>query len=383
MPNYSTKTYNEIAGLLTAQGSRVGTFNQGTFSGTLGVKTSSTGTQTTNTGVGGRSLGGGLCAGVCLDWIRRVLLGRPDRDASSLTYKYETLQAGGTTDQHNRAFDNTGRMAQAWYQSNDMSWTKPGGASASTPFTVSGSEWSATADVLDRSFDQQRRDAGRHTSSKHFSSLTMTSSSLATYSRASLWMGAIMGGNSGTCQIPIGQATYLGFSRPSSSGHAVAVWRRRDNTSQGDSFYFFDPNFGVFSYNANGLQVALQILFWMDSSDTPYYNTCASSSAQSVKIMMFGPGNRVDATPVRPTPVRPTPVRPTPVQSTPTVQASPPTVQPTVTPTRTVQPSVRPSPTSTPPVTQTPTSTPSTYGSGPRTAMQLWLERDRLASQNT
>jgi hypothetical protein len=84
----------------------------------------------------------------------------------------------------------------------------------------------------------------------------------------------------------------------------VAVWQRKDSVHDPDSFYLFDPNFGVFSYSKEGLQKAFEMLFSMADGNTPRYASDASADAQEMDYVIFGNSSGqpqvVTATPQRP-----------------------------------------------------------------------------------
>jgi hypothetical protein len=294
MPNYKLNTYSQIVGLLKAQGTQIGEFNQSSFREDVGKRITQEGTFVKSS-VGGKSLGNGYCAGVCLDWARRVLLSTKALDERRLTYGYSTIKGGQGTkgrtlqQSQDRAFQTVGRMGQAWVQTGNMNWSAPSGSSV---FTVGDTEWSSKAATLDNAFDSARGEDSRGLSNKRFSSLVLLGSKSSTYGSAGAWMGALL--SSG---VKAGGVTNVGFRRVGQSGHRVAIWQRKTAKTDTDSFYFFDPNFGVFSYNQDGLQTALQILFWRDSDDTPYYEECASSNAQEMSYLIFGPPNVVNALP--------------------------------------------------------------------------------------
>lgn len=86
----------ELARLGIRQGAA---FNQGSFRVGVGVAPSTQHRLGKNT-VEGADITGGYCAGVALDWCRRVLLSGPDRSETSLSYggqhyKYPTVPSGG------------------------------------------------------------------------------------------------------------------------------------------------------------------------------------------------------------------------------------------------------------------------------------------------
>ena len=84
-----------------------------------------------------------------------------------------------------------------------------------------------------------------------------------------------------------GYCTCVGFSEK--SAHSVAIWRRRESQDANDAFYFFDPNYGVYSYNKTGLKRTLQYLFWRDADGTPKYANCTRATDQMMSYMTFGP----------------------------------------------------------------------------------------------
>src|SRR5262245_26118870 len=115
MANYEAMSYEQIADLLEGFGSKIGGFHQTTFRTDVGRRVSPT---PIHTEVNHKSLGSGYCAGVCLDWARKVLLSRQSRDASALTYGYDKMldgkstKAGRTLQQSkDRAYSTVGRMA--------------------------------------------------------------------------------------------------------------------------------------------------------------------------------------------------------------------------------------------------------------------------------
>lgn len=296
MADYKAMSYQQIADLLEGYGSRIGAFNQTTFRTDIGQRVA--GTQIlTKASFGGKSLGGGYCAGVCLDWARRVLLSKPNRGASALTYGYDKMKAGQGTKEgrtfeqsKDRAFSTVGRMASAWDAGNDMNWTRPGGST--DPHQLTSQTWTDTAKTLDTRFDASRKDDKRDPSEKRFSSVTLLVSKSATYTSAGSWMGSLMAGG-----LRAGSVSKLGFNGPTGKGHAVAVWQRKTSVTDPDSFYFFDPNFGVFAYPQSKLQNALQVLFWKDAEDTPRYDECTSATAPEMDYIVFGPPHLVSAQP--------------------------------------------------------------------------------------
>lgn len=284
MPDYSADDHGTALARLTGFGNVIGAFHQGSFRTEIGVTVDG---RYINA-VGGRPLGNGYCAGVCLDWIRRVLMSGPDRDQRYLSYYSADIgsgaDVGGRTNEaaRERAFQSASRMAQAYVRRNNVQWTQPGDAPANAPYTMNAAQFSAAATAVDEYFDEKRDEAGRDRSQKRFSNLVVTSSDRRTYDSPGRWMGALLGA------LAAGACTQVNFSRSGQSGHAVTIWRRRAGDAP-DAHYFFDPNYGVFSYNRSGLQDALQYLFWEDAEDTPHYDTCASEDAQVMSYAVYGP----------------------------------------------------------------------------------------------
>lgn len=304
MPDYSKMGYTAIANLLAGGGGektprRIAKFNQTTFRKDIGQRTTDKGTFI-QSGIGGKPLGDGYCAGVCLDWARRTLLSPSTRAANFINYGYEDMAAGkGTkagrdlTQSKDRAYQTVGRMAGAWHASGDMDWNAPSG---STTYAVKPETWASTAKTMDSRFEADRKTekrvkADQPFSKRPFSSLTLLGSRSFVYASAGQWMGALLAHG-----LKPGAVSKLGFRRSGASGHAVAVWQRKTSLTDPDAFYFFDPNYGVFSYTKEQLQDALQILFWMDNEDTPNYDTCSSATAQEMDWLTFGPIHLVSAT---------------------------------------------------------------------------------------
>jgi hypothetical protein len=293
MPDYSAMTYQQKSSALAALGSRIGAFNQGSFRTDVGVRN-----RQFQSSIGGSSMAGGYCAGVCLDWIRRVLLSGANAQQGRLTYHYDSLIAGGAAGSKSTAvgkdhsFATVGRMGQAWHRSGQTSWTRPGDSAADAPYTLPDANWKTTARALDTSFDSSRTADRRDPSSKHFADLSVIASRMADYSNSGQWLNAVIDA------IPAGNAAKFGSSRSATAtGHAVAIWRRRQNLEQNDSFYLFDPNYGVFAYSADGLRSALRIMFARTGGDAPIYESCgpaAGSTGQNVEYTVFDPANRAD-----------------------------------------------------------------------------------------
>jgi hypothetical protein len=323
MPDYSRSPLKEtVPKLLKELGSPIGEFNQGAFRTDIGK--SSTGAVIDKSKYLNKPLGGGYCNGVCLDWIRRVLLSRPERADVYLTYQYETLKTkmGRTADKTGkkrspvdsrlRAHQNVGVMADAYALTNDLSWYEdnPG------RYEVRGSDWTKGTKKLDDFFDKGRKEAKREPSAKRFSALTLDHSKMSQYSSMAQWMNELFASG-----LQAGGATKIAFSLPGQSGHAVAVWQRKASATDADAFYLFDPNFGVIAYSSDGLRAAIQLLFGTDGDHIPFYDTCSSATTQKMSVMVFGPHRLVTATavPKQPTVQKalPQPPQALPVQSTP------------------------------------------------------------------
>lgn len=285
MPDYSADDHGAALAKLTGYGNVIGAFHQGTYRTELGVNAS----RQYHDSVGGKPLGSGYCAGVCLDWIRRVLMSGANRDERYLSYDSADIKSGdavrgrSNADARERAFHSAGRMAQAYYHSNNtVNWTRPGDAVGNAPYSKDAEDFSAATAALDRYFDRDRDEAGRHKPLKRFSNLVITSSDRRTYDSPGRWMAALF------AALAPGACTQVNFNRSGQSGHAVTIWQRRAGDAP-DAYYFFDPNYGVFSYKLEKLQLAVQYLFWKDDDDTPHYSTCASSDAQVMSYTVYGP----------------------------------------------------------------------------------------------
>src|SRR6185503_15453637 len=136
MPNYSMDNGSDkdkVPDLLKGFGSAVGEFSQGEFRTRYAVPVGRSPIDKSNYRAQG--LGGGYCAGVCLDWIRRVLLSRPERDERYLTYQYANLKSGRRTFDSKdtkrsteasaaRSRQNVQVQADAYALSNSLSWYK-------------------------------------------------------------------------------------------------------------------------------------------------------------------------------------------------------------------------------------------------------------------
>jgi hypothetical protein len=246
------------------------------------------------TGSDRKPMVGGYCSGVCLDWIRRVLLSGPDRDKSFLWYGLQRVDGVPKRDletNQERAFQTVGRMGDAWVQSRVRMWAParpeqvPSGLEGAS--FVSPAFWkNKTAATLDANFDDDRIAHGREpTTRKHFSQLKLLASLTAVYPNAGRdWLDQVMA----TGLLPCAAST-LSCAVEGQSGHAVAIWQRHTDTARNDAFYLFDPNIGVFSFNREGLENALMVLFWKADWHIPLYDEYASATNARVGYMIFGP----------------------------------------------------------------------------------------------
>lgn len=288
MPDYSDSTkYPNIGNTLAemGQGFRIGAFDQTSFN--KWVKTNST----------GQSLGDGYCAGVVTDWLRRVLLpgNKGDReDRGFLTYHYKEFVENKTSQDLLRAQKTAKRMGEAWTQSNALNWWSYSGEDTST---AKPEEWKNLAEGMDMR-------GGKSNSTRRFTGLQLLASKQKVY-ESDEWLADILGGPTDGSPIAPGCGAKLGFGLPGKNGHAVAVWRRRTNTDMSDSFYFFDPNWGVYAFSRNGLESALVILFATPYHSTeygahiPHYKSCSSADGTRMNYLVFGPPHKMDARPER------------------------------------------------------------------------------------
>lgn len=337
MPNYSDYDWQKLVDTLTDLGSCMGTFNQTRFNKNARQ-------QDRVDEVLGQSLGDGYCAGVVTDWARRVLLSNAQRNPAFLSYRYEGDSADAKTD---RAVQ---RMGTAYAdQITQLPWTSRVGEDQATMRETS---WQAHTQRVGQREPKVKRP---------FQSLQALDSRRATYDTPDRWVAAVVGGPTAQSPIRTGCVAKLGFSDPGEIGHAVAIWRRRENTSQSDAFYFFDPNFGVFAYGLPGLESALRILFAHphpnirppQEKNIPYYRDCARYAATQMSYIILGPPNVVDVGFVAPV---------QPVQ--PTVQHQPQVVQPTPRPN--TAPVLQPSPPINVPQPRQPAQPTNLYGGGNR-----------------
>jgi len=121
--------YEDLCKLGTPQGA----FNQGSFR--------------TSASAAGKDLTGGYCAGVALDWCRRVLLSRADRDPKFLNYGKEGYGDAGPKGQ-SRQDATTVRMANAYAQqgSNYVAQTNLQKVTALLPVLLNQPEQGAIGD---------------------------------------------------------------------------------------------------------------------------------------------------------------------------------------------------------------------------------------------
>src|SRR4029453_19549723 len=91
--DYSKWSYDRILKLLDNNSTKSGTFNQSSFKTDIGQRVQG-GQVLTRSQIGGKSLGGGFCAGVCMDWARRILLSPSSRASSFLTHGYDAMPGG-------------------------------------------------------------------------------------------------------------------------------------------------------------------------------------------------------------------------------------------------------------------------------------------------
>jgi Yersinia/Haemophilus virulence surface antigen len=351
MPDYNMfngADSNSVPDRLRNLGSQIGAMNQSNFREKLAVPVGKSAVD--RSVYMNKALGGGYCAGVCLDWIRRVLLSQPERDERYLTYQYENLAQGKRTFDSKgtkrsveasalRSSQNVQVQADAYALTNSLSWYTQQGESASH---LEANEFRREAARMDVFFDKARRLAKRHESERKFASLELVDSKMSVYGSASQWMNELF-----SSLIRPGCVSYLGFGTEGGSGHAVTAWQRKGNTDDAGSYYFFDPNFGVYSYSKTALREAIKMLFGMEAGHVPYYSTCAHATAQRLKVMIFGPARLVTATPSNPVLEEPTVTLPPPVRPVsrpepqPSIQSTPLVSRPQVQPTQTLSASAQ------------------------------------------
>lgn len=124
-----------------------------------------------------------------------------------------------------------------------------------------GRHWETTAAVLDNRFRQIRISESRQVPKKLFSNLRVvrTSPSRA-YNSGGAWLAELVANG-----LVEGCCTTLSFKPTSGgSGHQVAV-----HQLDADVFRLFDPNYGTFEFNRNGLEACFQHLFWASLFQRP------------------------------------------------------------------------------------------------------------------
>jgi hypothetical protein len=292
--DYSNYSPAEIMANLKLYGAEIGSFHMGMFRESAGG-----------------SGEGGYCNGVLLDWIRRVLLTKTKRDEvrdkAFLTFhfdaleeakgKAETKRSEQEKEKLERASQTFERMQQA-YTSSQMTWVEKG---VNQPKAISSEEWKNAVSAMDDVRDKQRLEAKRTVKeNRRFADLVLMENEKKTYADANQWMGTLFQSANQTILVA-GYCTVLGFSVKSAPGHSVAIWQRRQAKDRNDSFYFFDPNYGVYSFNFRkgtgqkfGLKGALQMLFFRDNEDTPKYKNCTAAKDQEMSYMRFGPQKLVE-----------------------------------------------------------------------------------------
>ena len=265
-----------------------------------------------STSVDGVDLTKGYCAGVCLDWTRRVLQSGPNRKETFLNYS--TTRQEQTLRRMAKAYDGQGATYVAATRKTQLvplltqlltqpekKYTFKGGTPTGIPvpyetaellsehFVIApntfdmdmviagvikksdiqswltavqqnadpqhkklaggGREWGQYAKELDDKFQGKKRKFGNIR--------VVTSSNDQTYGSEGVWHKEVTDNG-----LQAGCCTIIGLSAPGATGHAVAVHH------VGTAYRFFDPNYGVYEYQMEGLKNALQHLFW-----TPYGKT--------------------------------------------------------------------------------------------------------------
>ena len=309
---------------LASLGTDLGKFNQNAFRGDV-------------VAFGDTDLKGGYCAGVCLDWTRRVLLSASDRDAKFLTYASPKQEIGGA-----RQEDTLRRMATA-YKGQGASYVATTRKSEVLPklkallaepekgWNISGQVvqgvgvpnavaklvlelmtpnpnplnlqkepagavpkstiqfWISFIEGINDPQHKRLADGGREWGQyskeldqqfggkkKRFGDLNVVDSrNQQTYADPGVWLGVLM-----SKAFRHQCCTIIGAGAPKATGHAVAVHQI------GQEYRFFDPNFGVFEYSKESLQNALQYLFWApfwkgeegEDTDLPVYRRRTSTS---------------------------------------------------------------------------------------------------------
>lgn len=327
-----------IRNLLAAQGSLIGKFHQLKFNDATANR------KTVASSIGLRPLGGGYCAGVALDWVRRVLLSAENRDVAYLNYRFEGIvdgnegNLGGHTRQEAKASgaQSLNRMAKAYALEPDNRWLR----NKTTQETrLDQGRWDQNMRDLEKSRGPNKN--------KPFTNISLVASDQTFYKGADQWRAALLGGSGGGGVIPTGHAARFDFSPTNGqAGHAVAAWRRRENLAQTDSYYLFDPSLGVFSFSAAGLDSALSILFAYQGADVPFNDDSVSPDGATVSYYVFKPITGAIETGQQLVPVKPPVQNPQAAVQTPTQLELQPKLQPKLQPTAqpTAQPSLQASP---------------------------------------
>ena len=244
---------------------------------------------------GDRSIGitanNGYCAGVALEWIRRALLGgskKHNDDPSYLTFGYkELVEKLDATPKNTKAYGKLQRMLVVWKQQDAYQPNTKRNESAK--YDVE--KWPGAAlgfDNRSQEFKGKEKDRTRPMtdlklqSGKEYKNITWEKITKVLTKKSFVQHA--------------GNAAKLGFGN-GQRGHAIAIWRRRKGTEMHDAYYFFDPNFGLFSYNLTGLDQAMTALFGWSGVHIPRYEyTVASNPRDShFRIEIFGPAHCVDA----------------------------------------------------------------------------------------
>ncbi len=326
-----------IRSVLAAQGALIGKFHQLKFNDATANRKS------ISSSIGLRPLGGGYCAGVALDWVRRVLLSAENRDAAYLNYRFEGIvegkesNLGGHTRQEAKASgtQTVNRMAKAYALEPDNRWLRN---KTTQETTLHQGLWDQNMQAIEKS-----RGPGKK---KPFTNISLVASDQTFYKGADQWRAALLGGTGGGGVVPTGHAARFDFSPTNGqAGHAVAVWRRRENLAQTDSYYLFDPSLGVFSFSAAGLDSALSVLFAYQGGDVPFNDDSVSPDGATVSYYVFKPTTGAVETGQQP------------------VQVKPPVQNPQATAQTTPQPKLQPTPQPTPQPKLQPTAQPSLQAS--------------------
>jgi hypothetical protein len=314
--------YKTVLGKLKTFGSAVVEFNQVSYQKASGVTESPS----------GHDLEDGYCTGACVDWIRRSLLGPPERlrgyteDATKREANVERMVfawAGGDygsniltkstpsvlCDELRKLLneqagqgpvkipDKTVKQLMAIYNMTPhLTGTPPNqyltrqkveqlANMLSTEKLKDERVWTDFAGELDEEFAQQRRLRGRNITSRPFSYLAVFKTSRdESYASAGHWMHELTNN-----AFRPGCATMISFkisaADNTNDSHTIAVHQIRP-----DKYHFFDANFGVFDYSNDGLERALQYLFWDGFNDRsePYYGEDGATVTNKVQYVVFG-----------------------------------------------------------------------------------------------